>query len=475
MVTSSEIMLCSVFSKSLNAKPFFARLFTQQMGSPESVARNKQEIREMIKKASMDLKKRADNGDASSQASYGEFLESGKITKKEEPELAYKYYKMSAEKEDPNGLFNLGRAYLHGIGTKKDIKKGIHCLNKASGLNNKEAQLLLAYIYYDGFESIKENKIFASRYFKLAADNGIKTAQSCYGFMLLNGDGIQRDGEEANKYFKLASENKDNDQSKYLKLQINSVSVETRQAIKYFENLAKSGSSKAMISLANLYANGKGIEKDETKAYEYAQQAAKTNDPEGHFLLAYYNQIGLGTNKNLEEAVKHYKIAADGGNTIAQGNLARLYQFGEGTPVDLKSAVKYFKMAADGGDVVCCNSYAFLVSKGIGTKLDMNEAIKYFNKAIEAKDVTAMNNLGIIYLRGESGVKQDAQKAKELFEKAAEFGEPLGYCNIGFIYEKGIFGIKRNIEEARKYYQKAADVHYPYAFKCLERIKNMKN
>ena len=132
-------------------------------------------------------------------------------------------------------------------------------------------------------------------------------------------------------------------------------------------------------------------------------------------------------------------------------------------------------MAADGGDVVCCNSYAFLVSKGIGTKLDMNEAIKYFNKAIEAKDVTAMNNLGIIYLRGESGVKQDAQKAKELFEKAAEFGEPLGYCNIGFIYEKGIFGIKRNIEEARKYYQKAADVHYPYAYKCLERIKNMKN
>ena len=231
---------------------------------------------------------------------------------------------MSAEKEDPNGLFNLGRAYLHGSGTMKDIKKGIHCLNKASGLNNKEAQLLLAYIYYDGFESIKENKIFASRYFKLAADNGIKTAQSCYGFMLLNGDGIQRDGEEANKYFKLASENKDNDQSKYLKLQINSVSVETRQAIKYFENLAKAGSSKSMISVAKVDAHGPVLDKDEKKEDHYAQQAAKTNDPEGHFLLAYYNQIGLGTNKNLEEAVKHYKIAADGGNTIAQGNLARL-------------------------------------------------------------------------------------------------------------------------------------------------------
>lgn len=472
-------MLCAVsrlpnaFSRA--ALPRFLRPFTQQRGNPDSVAASKEEIRKMIVKASSDLKKRADSGDSSSQASYGEFLESGKITKKAEPELAFKYYQMSAEKKDPSGLFNLGRAYLHGIGTQKDAAKAVHYLNRASGMNSKEAQLLLAYIYYDGFDTIKANKAFASRYFKLAADNGIKTAQSCYGFMLLNGDGIQCDGNEANKYFQMAADNKENDQSRYIRLQLNSASVETRQAIQYFENLAKGGSSKAMISLANLYANGRGIEKDELKAYEYAQKAAKTNDPEGHFLLAYFNQVGLGTEKNLEEAVKHYKISADGGNTIAQGNLARLYQFGEGTPINLELAAKYFKMAADNGDPACCNSYAFLASKGIGIKLDIDEAIKYFNKAIEARDVTAMNNLGIIYLRGESGVKQDAQKAKELFEKAAEFGEPLGYCNIGFIYEKGTFGIKRNIDEARKYYQKAADLHYPYAHKCLERIKNMVN
>lgn len=449
----------------------FSRQFSKQNPDVQNIqqATSKEQIREMIKQASSDLKKSADGGDAEAQSSYGEFLESGKLGKVELSEVV-RYYKLSADQKCASGLLNYGRVLIRGIGIQKDEKLGLHYVNQAAGQNYAPAQLLLGNIYFDGTDSIKKNHIMAARYFQLAADQGIKSAQNSIAFMLLNGDGVDKNEEKALEYLKKSAEQGDaQGQASYAKLLAENPN-DVKQAIEYFEKAAKNGSIDAYIGLASIYSTGKGVKRDMKKALDYAKQAASTDDPKGHMVYGYY----LEQDKKFEQAFEEYKKAADNGEITSMGNIARLYQFGLGCRVDVKSSLKYFKMAADKGDPNSANSYAFLLQKGQRgiENRDINEIIKYFKIAVDAKHTVAMNNLGILYLKGDplSGLKPKPDEAMKLFKMAADNGNPAGYLNIGFMYEKGA-GRKKDIAEAKKYYQLAAEKGEPFAAKLLAKLK----
>lgn len=452
----------------------FSRNFSKSISENKkdqsnSFVSSKEQIREMIKQASGDLKKMADEGDAESQSSYGEFLESGKIGNSDLAEAVH-YYKLSADQKCASGLLNYGRALIQGIGIKKDEKLGLHYVNAAAGQDYGPAQLFLGNLYFDGTDHIKKNHIMSARYFKLAADKGIKSAQNSIAFMLLNGDGIDKNEEQAMEYLKKSAEQGDaQGQANYAKALAENPN-DIKQAIEYFERAAKNGSIDAFIGLASLYSAGKGVQRDMNKALSYAKQAADTNDPRGHMLYGYI----LEQDQKFDQAFIEYKKAADNGEVTSMGNIARLYQFGLGCKVDIKKALHYFKMAADKGDPNSANSYAFLLQKGQNGagKRDINEIIKYYNISVKAKHTVAMNNLGILYLKGDqlSGLKPKPEEAIKLFKMAADNGNPSGFLNIGFMYEKGV-GRKKDLAEAKKFYQLAAEKGDPFAARLLTKLK----
>ena len=114
--------------------------------------------------------------------------------------------------------------------------------------------------------------------------------------------------------------------------------------------LAKLGNARAQFSLGTLFANGKGVLKDEPEAVRlYRLAAGQGYDPAEDALARMY-LAGRGVAKDDAEAAKWFRIAADHGNANSQAGLGFMYDSGRGVPQDDAEAVKWYRMAAEQGN-----------------------------------------------------------------------------------------------------------------------------
>ncbi|MBA3813527.1 MAG: sel1 repeat family protein [Alphaproteobacteria bacterium] len=200
--------------------------------------------------------------------------------------------------------------------------------------------------------SNKENKIYkikARKYLKMAADHGFKEAQHNYAHMLYNGEGGERDLDEARTYYKLAGDQGDND---------------------------------AQFCYAAMLYNGKGGAQDLGEARKYYKLSADQGDAEAQLQYALMLYKGEGGVQHLNEARKYQKFAADQGNASAQFNYAYMLYNGEGGEQDLDETSRYAKMAADQGDKDAQYYYALMLYDGEGGTKDLDEGLKYFKMAV---------------------------------------------------------------------------------------------
>ena len=103
---------------------------------------------------------------------------------------------------------------------------------------------------------------------------------------------------------------------------------------------------KAMTLLAELYANGLGVERDDKKAAEWYRLAADRGDREAIFALAMFNLGGRIGAVNREQGAKLFAAAAKLGQPAAAYNLALLYLEGQLFPQDFTRAAELFRAAS---------------------------------------------------------------------------------------------------------------------------------
>lgn len=151
---------------------------------------------------------------------------------------SFNWYKRSAEKGHPEGQYNLGLAYLFGSGVATDKQKAYNWLLKADKQGHKSAPWVLGEMYGSneyGF-SLDYNKAFY--WFKKGADRGSSNAQYELGKLYYSGNGVEKSYKEAFSLFQLSA---------------------------IYDNKAKG-------QLAVMYAEGKGVSKDLSKAKELLQE-----------------------------------------------------------------------------------------------------------------------------------------------------------------------------------------------------------
>jgi serine/threonine protein kinase len=124
-----------------------------------------------------------------------------------------------------------------------------------------------------------------------SADLGNRDAMEELGECYRTGDGVPKDGLEAERWF-LRS--------------------------------ATAGNSAAMVSLGALYWLGDDVPQNNEDAAKWFQRAADLNNPAGLFDLARFYEEGRGVPKNLDKAKQLYQQSAALGNTEAQHRLAQL-------------------------------------------------------------------------------------------------------------------------------------------------------
>ena len=149
------------------------------------------------------VKAEAEKGDALAQFRVALMLANGFGTTQNLPE-AVEWYRRAAAKELPEAQFALGVCYGTGKGVEKDPKEATEWFRKAAAKELPEAQFALGVCYYND-EKYKE----AVEWFHRAADQGHTEAQFKLGECFANGKGVEKNLDEAAKWYRRAAKSGD--------------------------------------------------------------------------------------------------------------------------------------------------------------------------------------------------------------------------------------------------------------------------
>ncbi len=363
---------------------------------------------------------------------------------------AFEYCEKAAEQRLAEAVYHLGNMYKLGKGVLKDLNKSKELYQQAAEEGVSDAQVALALMYFSG-ELVVRDYAKAFELFKKAADQNHPEAQYYLAFMYENEFYVKRDIEKSRQLYKKASSNgfkRANEGLKRLEMRKNStIGVEekkknqnTKTKFEECYELANKGDVNAINSLAEMYYDGNGVDKNYEKAIEWYSKAAEQGFAPAQHSMGWMYEKGYGVDKNYEKAVEWYSKAAEQEYALSLNNLGCMYKDGKGVNKNTRKAFEFFTRAANQGNSNACN------------------------------------NLGLMYNHGH-GIEKNNEKAVEWFTKAANQGLAAAQYNLGCLLQSGYdignnFSIVPNYDSAREWYKKAADNGYEPAKKALEKIKN---
>lgn len=144
--------------------------------------------------------------------------------------------------------------------------------------------------------------------------------------------------------------------------------------------------------MANAYASGQGVTKNESAAFKCYEIAADSGDPSAKFKLATWLHSGRGCEKDLVRAFQLQKEVADTGHPMAMYNVGFYYLSGSGVTKDYQQAVQWFQQCIKVTDMVQPRvNLARLYMMGLGVSVDYQMArslvIDYINTNPECKEI----------------------------------------------------------------------------------------
>lgn len=280
----------------------------------------------------------AENEDPEGLALYGKWIELGDIDMKPDPNEAIKYYKKSYSMNDMTGCAFLGLSILNGIG---DLEKNEEEASKLMKLS-MESGNPYGMIYYSN-NIIKDLKNNFDVYMK-TCDMGSSLAFFLAGFCYFSGQGVEKD---------------------------------LKMAIKYFKRALEEGSVGAAVYIGDIYKEDHpefGIKASSKKAKHYMKIAADNGDCDALF---HYPQYLAEIGDDPREIKKYFKMGIKMGNDRCMLAYGLHLNLGKGVPRNLEKAAKYFKMAADLGNTQAMQMYAAHLAGGFGVEKDEAEASRY--------------------------------------------------------------------------------------------------
>ena len=188
---------------------------------------------------------------------------------------------------------------------------------------------------------------------KQAAELEDSTAQWQLGRMYEFGDGVEKDKDEAVKWYK-ESAKRDNAIGQWRLGTMyyfgHGVDENKDKAFALFGESAKQGDVEGQSRFGFMYELGHGVKEDKAKAFKWYKKSAKQGHAIGQWRLGRMYEFGEGVEENKAEAVKWYKKSAKQGNAAAQKRLGHMYEFGYGIPINFLMAYQWYALAKGKGD-----------------------------------------------------------------------------------------------------------------------------
>lgn len=249
------------------------------------------------------------------------------------------------------------------------------------------------------------------------ANQGDDEALLIVGRFYETGTGVEKNIEKAEEiYQRLSDKNDANGMNRLAMLKEDQ--GKKNEAILLYQKAAELGSSSADYNLGILYE----LDNNYTKAKEMYEIAIKKHKSSSAMMsLGDLYRNGRGGEINTDLAEKWYKESIKFGNDFAITRLGYLY----GDLENYDDAIKCYEKAIIKGDPAAMNSMGLLYQHGFGVQRDINKAVKLYQDASNKDSLGGLINLGLMYEEG-LGVPQSYEKAVKLYKRAYQ----LGYTDI---------------------------------------------
>lgn len=316
---------------------------------------------------------------------------------------AIEFYRTAIAQNKPKAFCQLGRLFLHGKGTKQDLRAAVGHFSRGSDAGQEQCTRDLAYIkithpnyenFYEGYDLLK----------KLSANNQLtRVDKTLLGAMYLYGTGTkvneqlgykllnQANTVEANLLVALHSKKPEKLQKLSCKYPILSgaygvtmnnnsyIANATFNDLFFMRDLKEYGASTIyddihLSSMKVCRSSYIGILHDSNTKFKQPSIMNPT-DPKEIYELAMINFNGQGVVKNFIKAFSLMQKASELGYTKAHNNLGVFYLLGIGTSQNGKLAFEAFTRAAAVGDPKATFNAAAVRKIGIGVKPDHSKAL----------------------------------------------------------------------------------------------------
>ena len=311
----------------------------------------------------------------------------------------------------------------HSVDRGEEVKlpRNIRDLVKKANGGCAYAANELAWHYHDGTGGVEKNEELVRQWLEKGAELGDVEAQNNFG-MMLDGEG---DYEGARRWWELA---------------------------------AAQGDVIAMSNIAQLYANGEGVEKNISTAAEWFLKAAMKGNHESQFNYGYHLAKNL---KQYAEGALWYERSAAQGNVRAMNELGTLYFRGDGVEQNVSKAREMWekaaanisdemweKAAANGNEAAKTNLQA-LAAEG---NADAQQTIAKKKVLEQVVELTGVNISDETF---ESLVTEPLHSAVGFYKHLALFHKHLALC---FLHGTG--GLEKNLRMAKEMF-KVAEIYDP--------------
>jgi len=162
------------------------------------------------------------------------------------------------------------------------------------------------------------------------------------------------------------------------------------RSIYWLEVSARLGYAKAQGDIADYYQSET---QDSEKATYWAIQASERGDLKGLLTLAKIYYQGTGSEKDFSKALQYYEqaLAIDKDNRLALNQLGIMYYRGEGSEADFRKAASFCERAADKGQAGCQYYLGLMYVNGEGVTQDIDTGISWMKKSA-AQDFPVAKN-----------------------------------------------------------------------------------
>ena len=332
------------------------------------------------------LQKAVDLGDIPSMTRLGKMYHEGNVVVKRIPHKAVKLFTKAAEAGDVEAQYKLGVCYCNGEGVPVDEAKGIELIKKAAERGHMDAQRTLGDLYITG-SCVKADALEAVSWYRKAASQGDLSAATQVGASYASGLGIEKDVAEAMRWLEKPAKAKIADAEITLGMLYMSEfpgdSLKAKKAAELLEHPAQEGDEYAQVALGDLYADGRGIEKDEVKAFDLYLEAANKGLATAQYKIGQCYFLGKGIKKNEGMAFRWFRRAAEQGDSWGEASLAVCYLTGAGVARDDELGCSWAKKSAEQGNPFGQYVVGECYEYGCGKRIAPNKylALAWYRKA----------------------------------------------------------------------------------------------